>query len=162
MRRRPNGLGLVETLAWVGVPSSLGITVCVRPTGIRPQSNEYWRIWRNGKRDYLHRMVLEWRLGRPIGEGMLARHDCGHAWCVNPAHVIEGTPLENNRDQYRHGTRVAGEKHPQAKLTDRDVEVIRAAVGIPYQILADRFGIHVNHVSDIRRGKRRRPLQSTT
>lgn len=61
-----------------------------------------------------------------IAPSMMVCHSCDRPNCVNPSHLYVGTALDNNRDRERRGRRdVKGERHPNAKLTDRDVAVIR-------------------------------------
>ena len=47
--------------------------------------------------------------GTPKSEGMVSRHLCGngHLSCVNPAHLVWGTPSQNRSDENKH--RNAGE-----------------------------------------------------
>lgn len=65
-----------------------------------------------------------------------------------------GTKAENAADRIRHGTSLAGEKHPSARLTGADVLDIRLS-DLPAKVLAARFGVHPGHVNNIRRGVRR-------
>ena len=47
----------------------------------------------------------------------------------------------------------AGEAHPRARLTWRQVEEIRASTET-HEALARRYGVHPTHISLIRRGLR--------
>ena len=37
-------------------------------------------------------------LGLVRGDGLVARHTCHNAWCVNVAHLVSGTPQDNSND----------------------------------------------------------------
>ena len=50
-------------------------------------------------------------LGLAKGDGLHARHTCDHPWCVNPSHLITGTPHNNHRDMVQRGRSARGEKH---------------------------------------------------
>lgn len=49
---------------------------------------------------YLHRAILKLKLGRPIGAGMEASHECGRGRelgeCANPDHIVERTHQQNH------------------------------------------------------------------
>lgn len=82
-----------------------------------------------------------------IPDGLYVLHRCDVRRCVNPAHLFLGTLQENNADmrakgRERHPT--IGEKHPAAKLTERDVHVIREAffgAGMSGSQIARRLGL---------------------
>lgn len=112
-----------------------------------------------------HRFAYELTHG-PLAEGMLACHTCDTPRCVNPAHLFEGTHLDNNRDMHGKGrgqrgdkhsarlrpeTRPRGEQHGCAKLTAADVLLIRqlAADGSTGKTIAEHFGIGRTQVSRI-------------
>lgn len=155
-RRRP-GMSLADSLAWWGVPSS-PTDACVRAINVRSRRDGYYCIRWQGHPELLHRLVLTSVLGRPIGDGLVARHRCGHSWCINPAHLGEGTHLDNMRDQYVHGTRVSGDRHPQSRLSEDQVTAIRSAEGSTHAAIAQRFGVSRQTVTDIRLGRRHQQL----
>jgi hypothetical protein len=55
----------------------------------------------------------------PIPDGMVIRHRCANAWCVNPSHLLIGTQQQNINDMYarkradvRHGELFTYEDEP--------------------------------------------------
>jgi hypothetical protein len=61
----------------------------------------YGRAKVNGRSQSIPRLVLEWKLGRPIRPGYYALHHCDLPPCVNPEHLYEGTAKDNARDRRR-------------------------------------------------------------
>ncbi len=60
--------------------------------------------------------------------GQLIRHRCptgSNRACVNPAHLLPGTNIENMRDMVEEGTQARGMRIKQSKLTDAEVLQIR-------------------------------------
>lgn len=81
-------------------------------------------LGRNNKHS-VHRLVLLAFVGQaPIGYE--ARHLDGNSENSRLENLRWGSPIENQEDQYRHGTRVAGERHAQAKLSSVQVVEIRS------------------------------------
>lgn len=82
-----------------------------------------------------------------IPDGMSVRHACDHPPCVNPAHLLIGSPADNAADAVSRGRNkglLPGEKHPGAILTEEQVRAIRAeraSRGTTYPLLADRYGV---------------------
>jgi hypothetical protein len=62
------------------------------------------------------------------------------------------SPSENEAHKVLHGTRQAGERHHQAKLTDDDVRHIRSSTKMGTE-LAAAFGVSKAQISSIRLGK---------
>lgn len=113
-----------------------------------------------------HRLAWEIANG-PIPEGRLVLHRCDNPSCVRPEHLFLGTYVDNHQDMIQKGRSphigtdrpprnyARGEKHPYAKLSDAQVEEIKAASGTQREIAA-RFGVTQGTVSSIRSGKNRR------
>lgn len=92
-----------------------------------------------------HRVSYHLAFG-PIPRRKLIRHTCDTPPCVNPAHLVPGTPLHNARDTIARGRRGAarGEKTRAAKLTANRVMEIRAlyaADATQTKEIARRFGV---------------------
>jgi hypothetical protein len=62
---------------------------------VKPREQQYGKFGRNG---YAHRHALALKLGRPIGDGLMALHTCDNPSCVLPDHLYEGTARDNSRD----------------------------------------------------------------
>jgi hypothetical protein len=99
------------------------------------------------------RWMLEVKLGRKIREGKFSCHHCDNRGCVNPAHLYEGTALQNRADMdARNKTfkQARGERINTAKLTAKQVRAIRATSGTQNEI-ADRYGVHRSLIGYIKR-----------
>lgn len=96
----------------------------------------------------VHRISYEIHHG-PIPPKMCVRHTCDNPPCVNPAHLVLGTRVDNNRDRDERGRQVAplGEAHGMHKLTLEQVHEIRSAAagGQSKASLARRYGISEGH-----------------
>lgn len=102
---------------WVGLLNSAG----------------YGRINIGGAVQLAPRYAYEQANG-PIPDGMVVRHTCDTPACVNPGHLIAGTPADNSRDMVVRG-RSGG-----AKLTEADVLAIRAS-SEPSSVLGRRYRV---------------------
>lgn len=100
-----------------------------------------------------HRVAFQHYNGE-IRPDQIVRHDCDNPPCVNPAHLLLGTKLDNARDREsrNRGVRLRGEEHARTTLTEEDVRYIRTAPG-SQQSIAEFFGVHQTTVSNIQRGK---------
>lgn len=102
------------------------------------------------------RLVLEAFTG-PCPPGQ----ECRHVLDPDPMNcclenLCWGTPLENARDRMRHGRQVHGQGHGMSRLSEEDIQNIRAKLlaGQSQRSIARQHGISQPHVSDIKRGKR--------
>jgi hypothetical protein len=106
-----------------------------------------------------HRMALERKLGRPLGK-LHARHTCDNPICVNPAHLLAGTPSDNMQDKVRRGRAAngdqRGERNGAAKLSAQQVREIRSLMvfgGPTGKEVAKRYGVSAATVSEIKNGR---------
>lgn len=88
---------------------------------------------------------------------MCACHTCDTPPCCNPAHLFEGSRVDNNRDMVAKNRLVVPPAHRngQAKLSGSEVIEIRES-RLPSAELAARFGVHRGTIDAIRRGARYR------
>lgn len=90
-----------------------------------------------------------------------SNHTCDYKLCCNPAHVYDGSQAQNMKDRSeRRRNDCRGEKNPQAKLTDAQVEEIRQKYwSDPYRghitALGAEYGVRHSQISRIIHGKRR-------
>lgn len=126
---------------------------------LRPSVNQSGYHFLNlgrGNTRVVHRLVLQTFVG-PCPTGMGARHLNGNPSDNRLENLAWGSPKENQSDQYRHGTRAAGNRHPQSKLTAMQVRASRdlAAAGWRQQDIAALFGIKQPTVSSLVNRKHR-------
>jgi hypothetical protein len=98
----------------------------------------------NGK---VHRYVCELAIGKSV-EGHVVRHTCHNRACINPDHLILGTPEGNIRDMDEAGRRYR-------TLTKEHILQVKALLStgtLKNKDIADMVGIDPRRVSDIKRG----------
>ena len=103
------------------------------------------------QRGSAHRVSYELHFG-PIPDNLFVCHRCDNPSCVNPAHLFLGTGNDNLRDMREKGRHSHGETHAHAKLTEKQVDEIRAryaAGGILQRELALEYGVTEKHISRI-------------
>jgi hypothetical protein len=92
-----------------------------------------------GKSIRAHRYSYE-RANGPIPSGKVIMHTCDNPPCVNPAHLVLGTRLENNRDAATKG-------RMQQKVPLDQFETIRnLAKTQTLRAVGEQFGISATHV----------------
>lgn len=100
------------------------------------------------------RLVCERAHGAAPAGKPEAAHLCGngHLGCVNGSHLAWKSHKDNGADLARHG-RVKGERHGNAKLTEVDVQAIRASAS-SHAALAKQYGVVESAIRNIRFYKR--------
>jgi hypothetical protein len=90
----------------------------------------------------VHKLVLEAFVG-PRPQGKEARHLDGNRQNNRLDNLCWSTHVENCADKVAHGTNICGERHYLAKLTNRKVKDIRAAIanGHTQRKIAEMFGV---------------------
>lgn len=80
----------------------------------------------NGKTVRWHRLVYCERVGCTLDDikGLVVRHKCDNARCLNPDHLELGTHQDNMDDKTKRGRNAKGSKL-STKLTEADVAYIR-------------------------------------
>lgn len=112
----------------------------------------YGRLVVAGKAIFAHRIAFYLANG---SWPKTARHTCDHSWCVNAAHVVNGTQLDNIRDRNDRGRTARGERCGSAKLTEDEVRQIRALRGtMPYVEIARVFGVGKTLIGAIMLGQK--------
>lgn len=125
----------------------------------------YGRFRANGHKMLAHR--FSWALvNGSIPGGQCVLHKCDTPCCVNPNHLFLGSKADNNEDKVRKHRQSMGIKHAvimkrvaargeraaRAKLSDKDVEHIRADTRSPTVVARD-YGVHPQCIKDIRSGR---------
>lgn len=78
----------------------------------------------------------------PIPQGLQVNHACDRRDCTRPEHLWIGTQSDNGKDMANKGRSTIGEKHPNAKLTEREVlEIRKRYFQGSSRILAVEFGV---------------------
>lgn len=123
-----------------------GWTDCHFPTG-------YAQMWLSGKTISVHRFVCF--LWHGPSAGLYALHSCDNRGCVNPSHLRWGTPADNMADRSLRDRAPRGEGHPNAKLTQAEVQTIRElhATGTSQSELARTYGVTRQAVWRIVKGR---------
>ncbi len=130
------------------------------------QANGYGRIRVGRKTHYVHRLMLELKLGAPVKRGLETCHECDNRRCCNPEHLFAGTRAVNVRDMVSKGRHSHGARHslavrealrmrPWVKLTMDKARDIRGrlAAGEDRAPLAAEFGVDVSLIGQIARGR---------
>lgn len=100
------------------------------------------------QRVYVHRLAAHLFLGFDLHSSLYILHRCDTPRCFNPAHLFEGTALDNLQDciakgRFNRKNRANGERVNTAKITTLDVYNIRNAAreGENYCSIGRRYGI---------------------
>lgn len=100
-----------------------------------------------------HRVAWELVNGPLLGSAQHLCHTCDNRKCVNPAHLFIGNPKLNMADCASKGrfNDRKGENNPRAKLTQQDVQTIRAS-DLPHSQLAKQYGVAKSVIGYARAG----------
>jgi hypothetical protein len=93
-----------------------------------------------GKLVGIHRLVYEEHNGS-IPDGMVVRHICDNPPCVNPAHLILGTHIDNVADRVARNRSAIGTRNGRSKLDPDKVRVIREDTVSSTADLARKYGV---------------------
>ena len=88
-----------------------------------------------------------------IPEGREILHSCDRPICVQPAHLSAGTRFQNMAEMVARNRHAPGEHHPNAKITEAQVRMIRKS-NLTLAELSSLTGISFQSVSRIKRGER--------
>jgi hypothetical protein len=88
---------------------------------------------------------------RPFPDAM-ALHSCDNRGCMNDRHLRWGTQQENIADKVERRRCARGEAAPNAKLTIKEVRIIRSLPNESGLKLGKRFGVAAETIYGIRRG----------
>ena len=116
--------------------------------------NGYGGFSMDGKLQKAHRLCWEVFNG-PIPCGQVIRHSCDTPLCVRPEHLLAGSPAENARDMVERNRSSRGGRHPRAKLTEEDVQLIWAKLkeGHSQRRIASDFAVTPGVISHIVHGR---------
>jgi hypothetical protein len=116
----------------------------------------YGMVWLNGKLQRVHRLVLSKKLDRSLETREIARHLCNNPPCCNPEHLAVGSTQDNIQDMVDAGRQSLGEKNGACKLTNTQVEEIKALHGrMSLRDIGKLYDIHYVHVCRIHSGRSR-------
>lgn len=111
----------------------------------------YGVIVTGGVRWLAHR--LSWKVyNGEIPDGMIVCHRCDNPSCVNPNHLFLGTTKDNMDDMNKKGRHAKGESVKSAKLTESQIDSIRAMTCSNIRI-AKHFGVSRSCIDLIKNGK---------
>ena len=114
-------------------------------------SEGYAKVWHNGKAEYVGDILLG-----ILDTALIQIHACDNPPCVKLSHLRAGTNAENMADMRLKGNQPKGSKHGSAKLTEKDIPIIRAclAAGETGASIARRYSVSCGAISDIKLGKK--------
>lgn len=131
-----------------------GCHIC---TSHNPNHRGYPIITYLGRHLTVAHLMYERKIGKELPKGTLLRHTCDNRLCVNPDHLIPGTPQDNMQDKVNRGrvSRQFGETNPGAKLKEKQVlEIIEDLKTMNCSEVGRKRGVPIRTVNDIKNGKK--------
>jgi hypothetical protein len=103
-----------------------------------------------------HKVAYEMKHDRKIGSDIRVSHTCGERLCCNPNH-LDFTPIEPAASAPERieptNQKARGQTHGAAKLTDKQVGVIKYKLtALSTREIADLFEVQYHAIWDIRHG----------
>lgn len=83
--------------------------------------------------------------------GLVIRHTCDNTRCINPLHLISGTPADNAKDRDERNRTAKGENSGAAKLTWVVVRSLRqmSSEGLSYAAISRKTGVNASTVRQV-------------
>ena len=132
---------------------------CIKCISHCTDKDGYVRIMYNGKHDRLFRVLYQQKYGK-IPKGLVLRHLCNNAWCVNVEHLKVGTQKENYQDMIdcgrspkgKRNLKISGEKNNNHKLSEKQVKEIYLSK-LSLKTLSKIYGVSTSNISYIKNKK---------
>ena len=140
---------------------------CIKCLSHCTDKDGYVRIRYNGKHDRLFRVLYQQKYGE-IPKGLVLRHLCNNAWCVNVEHLKVGTQKENMEDMINCGRspkgkrnlKISGERNNNHKLSENQVKEIYLSK-LSLKKLSKMYGVSTSNISYIKNKKQWQWLTET-
>lgn len=110
----------------------------------------YGNLRFEGRSQIASRVVCRLAHGEPPEGKPWALHSCHTPACCNPNHLRWGSEAENAADRAGDGTRLFGERHPGARMTELKVLEVRASSARTSD-LALLYGVSAGCITAIRK-----------
>lgn len=140
---------------------------CIKCLSHCTDKDGYVRIRYNGKQDRLFRVLYQEKNGK-IPKGLVLRHLCNNAWCVNVEHLKVGTQKENYQDMIdcgrspkgKRNLKISGERNNNHKLSEKQVKEIYLSK-LSIKTLSKIYGVSESNISYIKNKKQWQWLTDT-
>jgi hypothetical protein len=104
------------------------------------------------KRWYAHRLSFNLHGGELL-PGMHVCHSCDNPACINPEHLFQGTPKDNEQDKIKKQRNVRGLKSHHAKLSLQDINLVLSLKGKASAVKVSKmFHVSQQTISRVWRG----------